>query len=71
MRRPDRVAHLKLCGFNYCGTINPDDIKPREAAIYKAKALEQATGNPHHVVYLPQGVSMDGLRGYGMYSKEL
>lgn len=60
-----------MCGFSYCGSINPYEHKPRNAAIYKAKSLEQVTGKEQHIVYLAQDVNMDGMRGYGMYCKEL
>lgn len=72
MKRPDRIRHMQLCGFEFkgCWLIEPP-ITPKIQAQKVAESFNQTKGKPCHVVYWQGPRNMDGDRGYQYWRKEL
>ena len=68
-KRPDRKGHLRLCGYEYAGVLDPWDGKPRALALRRLQARTEATGLDYHGVYIRDLKGMNGDHGYSLYIK--
>tara|TARA_Y100000310_G_C20617176_1_gene781253 strand:- start:652 stop:924 length:273 start_codon:yes stop_codon:yes gene_type:complete len=69
-RRPNRKAHIKACGYDFVGVLDPQLGRPKELAMTRLHAKTEATGKCYHGVYIQDVRSVNGDIGYSLYAKE-